>query len=83
MIRHLTYLFLSFCMKSVVVSFISFILHDIGGGLFHSFCLTTVVVSFVSFILPDIGGGDKAFDSFIFYSFLPNTGSGDKACSFY
>ena len=76
-IRHLTYLLLSFCMTSVVVSFISFILPDIGGGdkafdsfIFHSFS-------------PNTGGGDKAFDSFIFHLFLPNTGGGDKVFSSY
>ena len=60
-------------------SFISFILHDIGGGvtclfhftwhrwwchLFHSFCITSVVVSFVSFVLYDISGGVICFIHF-------------------
>ena len=43
-------------MTSVVVSFISFILHGIGGG------LISVVVSFVSFILHDIGSDVLRFD---------------------
>ena len=57
-------------------SFVSFILHDLGGGvnylfhftwhrwwchLFHSFYITSVVVSFVSFVLYDISGGVICF----------------------
>ena len=70
-------------MTSVVVSFVPFILLDIGGGdkafdsfIFHSFCMASVVVSFVSFcmtsvvsliyfILHDIGGGVIYFFCFV------------------